>query len=320
MTPRPRTPAYIFEISLLFTILVWGVNFPIVKAALQVMHPFVFNALRFTVSLTVLGALYFRQAREASRRADMGVPMLLRILGLGILGHFLYQYFFILGIERTTSGNAALIMTSSPLWVALVALVLRVESLRLLAWIGLGFTLCGTAVIVLGGPADVDVGRVTLLGNALMVGAALSWGTYTALSRPVMQRVDPGALTLLSMAAALPFLWLIALPYWSGVAWEGITFWVWAAIFFSGGLSTGVAYVIWNFAVKHVGASHTAAYGNVIPIVALISGYLFLGEAVTLLQVTGGALMITGLVLMRRERRNARLREARALREEAQKP
>jgi drug/metabolite transporter (DMT)-like permease len=77
---------------------------------------------------------------------------------------------------------------------------------------------------------------------------------------------------------------------------------VWIAIVFSGGLSTGLAIAIWNTAVKNVGASNTAVYGNLVPFVALLGGMLFLGETVTGYQLVGGGLIIGGVVLVRRHR------------------
>lgn len=60
------------EAALLFVVLVWGINFPIVKAVLEIMHPHVLNILRFVVSTIVLAGLYvYRQRR-------VGKPVLSR--------------------------------------------------------------------------------------------------------------------------------------------------------------------------------------------------------------------------------------------------
>jgi drug/metabolite transporter (DMT)-like permease len=100
----------------------------------------------------------------------------------------------------------------------------------------------------------------------------------------------------------MPVLLAISGPYWSAVQWEQVDVWVWIAIVFSGGLSTGLAIAIWNTAVKNVGASNTAVYGNLVPFVALLGGMLFLGETVTGYQLVGGGLIIGGVVLVRRHR------------------
>ena len=77
----------------------------------------------------------------------------------------------------------------------------------------------------------------------------------------------------------------------------------WGIIVYSGGLSTGLVLALWNNAVNHVGASHTAAYGNLVPLIALSASYVLLGETVKPIQIIGGAAVIGGLLILRRIRR-----------------
>src|SRR5690606_29623894 len=86
--PRSGRP----DLALLITVLIWGLNFPIIKVALGPMPPFVVNALRFSVSAAVLGALYAVKAR--GRAGGFWEPMRAHgrtIIGLGLLGYVTYQ-------------------------------------------------------------------------------------------------------------------------------------------------------------------------------------------------------------------------------------
>lgn len=291
------------EAALLFVVVVWGVNFPIVKAVLEIMHPHVLNTLRFVVSTVVLGALY------VYRRRRVGQPILSplrnhtkQIAGLGVLGFFLYQFCFIVGLDYTTAGNAALIMASSPLWTAVTGYFFRLESLQKASWIALIFVLVGAVVIIVGGANEVHLSSRTFVGNLIMLGAALFWGAYTALSKPALSFVSPTGLTFLSLLFALPLLFGIGIPFYGETNWDEIEWIHWAAILYSGGLSTGLAIALWNNAINSVGASDTAVYGNLVPLVALASSFLLLHEAVYVAQIVGGILVIGGLLLMRRAR------------------
>jgi len=102
---------------------------------------------------------------------------------------------------------------------------------------------------------------------------------------------------------ALPILWTLGWSDLDQVNWAEVTPTVWAAIVFSGGFSTGIAYGLWNVAVQRVGPSATAIYNNLVPVVALASGVVLIGERVTLYQLLGGTLILGGLLLMRRARR-----------------
>ncbi len=291
------------EWALLFTILVWGLNFPIVKAVLQIMHPHVLNALRFVVSAVVLGASYVYHRHRLGLALWQPLrdhPM--QIAALGILGFVFYQFCFIVGLDHTTAGNAALIMASSPLWTALVGRAFRTEQLAGASWIALLIVLIGTCVVVVGGSNEVSLGSATFIGNLIMLAAAVFWGAHTAFSKPVLGYLSPTGLAFLSLLFALPFLFGIAVPFYGETDWGSVRPIHWLAILFSGGLSTGLAITLWNNAVRVVGASNTAVYGNLVPLLALAFSYVLLGEKIYAAQVVGGALVIGGLLVMRRAR------------------
>lgn len=295
-----RFAPYRHDVALLTVVLVWGINFVVLKAALAEVHPHVLNIFRFAVSIAVLGWLFARRVAY-----DMGAfvrPIRDRfytILSLGLLGYLFYQLFFILGVAHTTAGSAALIMAGAPLWTALFGHVFGFDRMLPAGWLGLLLTLAGTAVIVFGGTDEVAFGSDVFLGNALMVVAALLWGAYTAFNKPATRRADPIGLTFWGVVVAFPFLVAIGMPYAMADQGLAMTGWVWAAIIFSGGLSTGWAFAVWNTAVHKVGPSQTAVYGNLVPVVALVSGLLVLGEPIWPLQLIGGALIVGGLILTR---------------------
>lgn len=292
---------------LLFVVFVWGINFPILKAALATMHPHVLNVFRMLVSLVVLGGFHYAYQQKAG--LDFWQPLREHgkaIVALGLLGYVLYQFFFIVGIDFTTAGNAALIMSSVPLWTALLSHFLRIERVPIRVWMGLVVILAGTATIVLGGTQVISLTSDTFLGNLLMIGAACFWGAYTALSKPMMKHVSPMSLTFLGLLVVFPVLVGIAVPYWETVQWEGVNLWVWLAILFSGGLSTGIAVGMWSRAVLHLGPAYTSAFGNMVPLIALAASVIFLGEALTVGQIIGGSLVLGGLLYVR----HVRLRKA----------
>jgi drug/metabolite transporter (DMT)-like permease len=291
------------DTALLFVVLVWGVNFPVLKAALAVMHPHVINIFRFFISAAVLGGIY--AARADTWEAGFFAPLRTharQIVMLGLLGYVIYQVSFIVGVNHTTAGSAALIMAASPLWTAMISRVAGYERLGYWAWAGLVISLVGTGLVVIAG-AEAAALSGSLTGNLLMLLASVLWGAYTAFNKTVVHDVSPTGATFFGIAIALPFLVGIGVPYLDTVAWPAVDLWVWGAIIFSGGLSTGLAFAIWNTAVKNVGASNTAVYSNLVPFIALLGGALFLDEPVAWIQVVGGVLIIGGLFVMRQRRR-----------------
>lgn len=280
--------------------LLWGLNFVVVKIVLDVMHPHVMNLFRLLGAAAVLGIIYRRRIGSFKRpfwEPLRGNPTAL--IRLSLIGWVLYQAAFITGLDYTSAGNGAIIMSSAPIWTALLSLVMGTEQLSSKAWLGLVVSIAGTATVVAFGTAEIDLSSELLTGNVLVLIAAMLWGSYTALTRPVVQKYTPLSLTVIALLLCLPPLAILAIPFWSETDWERMNALYWFAVFFSGALSTGIAIVFWNNAVRNLGASHTAAFGNLVPLVALLSGFFILDDPILPAQIVGGTLIIGGLFVMR---------------------
>ena len=292
--------------ELLAVVLFWGLNFVVVKIVLVVMHPHVMNIFRLVAAAVVLTWIYWQRTRSNGQPFWGPLKVDTRaVLRLTLIGWILYQAAFITGLDYTSAGNGAIIMSSAPIWTALLSLVMGTENLSMKAWIGLLVSIIGTATVVAFGTADIDLSSDLLIGNVIILGAAILWGSYTALTRPVVQKHSPLSLTVIALLLCLIPLGILAIPFWNETNWDQINLLYWLAIFFSGALSTGVAIVFWNNAVRSLGASHTAAFGNLVPLIALVSGFMILGDPILPAQLIGGTLIIGGLVIMRwaREKR-----------------
>ncbi|MFN3597586.1 MAG: DMT family transporter [Rubricoccaceae bacterium] len=300
----PSRATTLAEAGLLVVVLVWGLNFAVIKVPLEVMHPFTVNLLRFLVSVGVLGAVHAVMARQRGERFFDDLRRApVAIIVTGVLGHVAYQLGFILGIDRTTAGMAALLLASNPLWTAAIAHLAGVERLRPAAWGGLAVSLAGVLVVILGRPSSGAAAEGAVVGAALLLGGALAWALFTVASRPILARgVSAVGLTFFGVAAAVPVLLALAAPTLGQTDWARTDALVWGALVFSGGLSTGFAYALWNIAVRQVGPSRTAAFGNLVPFVGVAAGALLLRESVPLVQLAGGALIVAGLVALRRVR------------------
>ena len=277
----------------------WGLNFAIIKLPLAVLPAHTVNGLRMIVAALVLGLVLAVQSRQRGvsfwadvRRAPLS------ILGLGLLGQVVYQVAFIVGVDRVTAGSSALVMASSPVWTVVMAHALRIDRIGRWAWLAVGVGCVGVVLIVTH-QIEGQVGG-DLVGVLALLGAAIAWGLYTVLSRPVLDRgVSPTGLATFGIWTSLPF--LLTLGVWQAPPGAlGIMNGAeWAALVYSGGLSIGISYALWNAAVGKVGPSLTAAFSNLVPVVGVVAGVVVLGERVDALQLLGGALIIGGIVLLR---------------------
>jgi drug/metabolite transporter (DMT)-like permease len=294
----------LIDLMLLAMVLIWGINFAVVKAALAEMTPLSFNSIRFLLASTLtLLLLRLIKGDVGFARGDWW-----RLLGLGLIGNTCYQLLFINGIDRTTAGNSALLLATIPIFVSLIGAAFGVERVGKLAWVGVFFSFAGIFLVIVGSGKELGLAKETIGGDILVLIGTAAWSLYTVLSKPMLSRYSALELTALAMAAGTPFIVLLSIPQllaqdWAAVSWRG-----WLGLFFSGSMAIALAYIIWNSGVSKVGGARTAAYSNLSPVIAAIFAWLTLGEAITAFMVVGAALIFLGIYLTRKSDQRQEIR------------
>jgi drug/metabolite transporter (DMT)-like permease len=296
LSTESRTSDRGTDLGLVFLTLVWGVNFAVVKGALEHIPAMAFNGLRFPLaSLTVYLILRSRGPLPIPERKDW-----LRLALLGIAGNGVYQLLFIQGLDRTTAGNTALLLATVPVWTAVLSAVLREGTLDRWVLGGIGTTLAGMVLVVTGGGARVGLGAATLTGDLLAAGAAFLWASYTVGSRGLILRYGSVPVTAWTLWSGSVVLVLLGLPELATLSWGAVPIVSgWGAVAFAGILALGLSYLLWYRGVHRLGSARTAAYSNLVPVVALLTAWALLGEVPSGLQWIGAVVIIGGIVLAR---------------------
>jgi len=292
MTTLPRA-SRATELSLVAMAVIWGVNFSVVKYGTQVMDPVAFNSLRMLLGCVVLLAVAYARPGRRPDRADK-----LRLLGLGVLGHCVYQLLFVQGIALTRAGTASLVVASSPAVVAMVARVFGHERLPMQTLAGIAVSIAGV-VLVVGGSLTSD-GTSHLMGDLLVLAAVVVWAFYTTGLVPLTHRVQPAQLAAWTLVGGVPPLLVIAAPALLATEWTAVTPLTWGAVAYSGLLAMVIAYLVWYRGVREIGPTRTAMFANLQPIVAVLVAWGALGEVPTAFQGAGAGAVIGGLYLARR--------------------
>lgn len=292
--------------------LIWGTNYAIVKAALAEMNPQAFNALRLLGGSVMMLAMMslVRQTRLSAARPDgdrgmssvFHTPAVMRrqdwigILALGIIGHCVYQYLFIGGLARTSVANSSLLLAMTPVLIAIAGALSGRERIRAVHWAGTLLSLIGIYIIVGHG---ARLGGASFRGDLMMSGAVACWAAYTIGARPLMKRHSPLAVTGLSMAVGTALYLPIAAPSLARVSWSAVSAHTWVALVYSAVFSLCVAYTIWYAAVREIGSARTSVYSNLVPIVAMLTAVVWLGEPLSASKIVGAAAVLLGVALTR---------------------
>lgn len=290
---------------MLALVTVWGFNFALVKATFEELPPLVFNGLRFAIA-SVLLLLAMRRI-EPNRIQDWSKTMSepargrvewWKLLVLGLIGNSAYQLFFILGLARTTAGNSSIILATTPIFIALLGVTLGIERPTTRTWGGIVLAFAGILLLV-GGKGEISLGSRTIAGDILIILCTICWSVYTVFSRPLLKELSPLRLTAVTMGLGTPALILAGVPQMIRLEWTEVSWQSWAALVFSASLAVALGYVIWYTSVQIVGNTRTAVYSNLIPVVALISAWLLLGETISAIQGIGAAVALAGVSLAR---------------------
>lgn len=277
-------------LGLALMVAIWAVNFSVVKVALAEIPPLAFNALRFPLACIAM-YLVLRQAGPIPlpRGGDAW-----RLLVLGVLGNFVYQLFFITGLEHAHAGIASLLLSGTPVMTAILSAAVGHERVGLRAWAAVVATFGGMALVVLGG-RGVAAGGAPMWANLLMLCASASWAIYTVGSRSLIERYGSFAFTAWTLWWGTAGLVLTGLPQLSKLDFARVSWGTWAGVVYSGMLSIGLAYSLWYYGVRHLGNTRTAVFNNLVPVVALAVAWAWLGEVPTALQLAGAAVIIAGV-------------------------
>ncbi len=305
--PHVSQRRWVADLCLLATALIWGVNILVFKYSIGILEPVVFNASRLVFSTIALALCVWLESRWSRRpvlpRSTPDQPInWIRVAWFSVLTGLCYMVLFLTGIMRTTAGNTALLLASTPMWTAVLSYFGLHERLPRITWLGLGLTMLGTILVTMAG-GQISMGMEYYLGNLLILGAGLSWASATVISHSILRTMSPLQLTFIASLVTTPLHVAWVLPqlhrHWSTIGDP----WMLTAIVFSGAFSTGLAYAFWNTGVKILGGSHAAIYQNVVTLVAVTGGWLVLAEQPLAGQIIGGITIIIGVLVMRRGRR-----------------
>ncbi|WP_102504770.1 EamA family transporter [Salinivibrio kushneri] len=268
----------------LLVVLIWGVNFSVIKVGLETLPPILFSGLRFFI--VALPAVFFIPRPKVK---------LWQLFAVGLsLGVIKFSLLFIAMQDDASAGIASLLLQSQVIFtIALSALLLK-EHITLPQRIGLAVAFVGFGLFFV-----TSTGSATLTGVAMIVAAGFFW----AIANMVMKQM-PGVnlMHFMVWVSLIPPLPLFALSYWFEshqplALLQATPLSGWISIAYVGYLSTLVAFAIWGWLLNQHTSASVTPFALLIPIVGMAAASIGLGESLSLIEWIGAALIVTGLSL-----------------------
>lgn len=276
-----------------FLVVLWASAFPAIKVGLEGYGPAHLTLLRHVVaSLAFVPFLLAFRRRLWPDRRDLPA-----FLGLGVVGMSVYHLALNFGEVHVSAGATSLIIATAPALTALVAWALTGDRLPVLGWVGSAVSFAGVALIVLG---DGAVGRIHPAAGLVLV-SALATALFAVLQRPMLTRYRPLEVTaFVTWGGTLPLLAFAPGVATAVLAAPAPSTW---AVVHLGVVPSAIAYTLFAIALSRAPAPIVTSFLYLVPVVALLLSWWWLGEVPSSLTVVGGAVAVVGLVLVQRSKR-----------------
>ncbi len=284
--------------KLFLTAVFWGGTFIAGRILAQEVEPYSGSFLRFLVASVCMFPLV--QHFEGRLQSLQKKQFLLVFLS-GMTGVFLYNVFFLTGLQTVQAGRASVIVASNPVLISLfAALLFRGERMTLLKAVGVVLSVTGAIyVITRGSPSTLLQGAIGR-GELLIFGCVAGWVSYSLIGKVVMRDVQPvSAVTyacLIGSAALLPPALIEGMAGNLG----GYSLAAWLSIVYLGFFGTCLGFIWYYEGIREIGPSKSGVFINFVPISAVIMSFFLLGEPVDLSLLAGGVLVLSGIYLTNR--------------------
>jgi len=271
--------------------LVWGSTYLAVAFVVDTMPPLIASGLRFVLAGLLIGGLVwgFRGRRALFPRGRA----ILTAGGIGIIMIGIGNAALALAVRYVDSGLAALIIAITPVWIALLRLTVG-QRPAVMTWLGIAIGLVGVVALI--GPSDRAVGSVLWAG--VLIAGSVAWAFASFLTTRVEMPPDAfaGAAWEMLIGGGASLLMGVAVGEQVGDLWSADSR-SWIAF---GYLSVVAAleFAVYVWLLTNAPISLVATYAYVNPVVAVTLGVLFNGERVTVGLLTGGVIVLLGVVLV----------------------
>ncbi|MBL0387622.1 DMT family transporter [Tumebacillus sp. ITR2] len=283
---------WLIYILLVCSTVFWGGNFNAGKLAVDHLPPFTAAALRFGLASIVMLLILF--AKEKINKEALKQNFWSFVL-LGLIGVFGFNVLFFVGLKYTSAVNGSLIMATNPLITVLFAIFILKDKFTVQRAIGFLLSLIGVVAVICKGSLDTLTSLNFSGGDLIILGGNICWALYGVLGRKIVKNSTPLLTTTITMVIGAVVMIPFALAETQKMPLLDQPGSLWGAILFMALLGSVLAYLWWNQGIAKIGAGNTSIFFNLVPVFTMLITVVT-GSTVTVAQIVGGLLVISGVV------------------------
>ncbi len=284
--------------ALLFAVLFWGGSFAGMRIALKVLDPYSVMWIRMVVALIMILPFAGKIIPDNYIKGDwkLLIPMVLFQPCL----YFLMESNALL---YTTSTQAGVISASVPVLVALGAWIYLSEPINRVTIFGLLLSIAGVISLTVTQDSE-SMAQNPILGNMLETLAMVFAAANMVIIKKLSTRYNPWSLTAMQILGGTLFF----LPGLFKIINMDSSVWTRSLILnliYLGAFVSFGAFGLYNWGMSRISAAKASSYINLIPVTAILTGWIILGETLNLLQSVSTAIVIAGVLITQRSHRNS---------------
>ncbi|ADH99444.1 DMT family transporter [Salisediminibacterium selenitireducens] len=270
----------------------WGLNVVAVKYLVEHFSPVMMQGMRIGAAGLVLITILFLM-HDISK---VTVKQWYYVTAAALFGQVLHHALVARGLQLTTASNASLILGLIPITTAILSTLILKDALSRLQYGGVLIALSGVSLVVFEGSLlrGIQIAEGDLLIFAGMLVQAVSFIIIRKATLELNPKQMTGMMLLIGAAVLSIYGWLTeprVIPEFPQASMA------WGVFFASAVFATGLGHLMYNIAIRNIGAAQSAVFNNLVPLFALIGATLFLNESVTLRHGVGFLLIVTGVLL-----------------------
>ncbi|MBZ5702090.1 MAG: DMT family transporter [Acidobacteriia bacterium] len=312
-SPAKSAPGRAFIVfSVALIVAIWAVNFIAAKIGLRHLSPLTMGSFRVVFAGLAMLPTYlfclrlpaFAEA-AAARRRRFSLRDYATFAYLGFFGVVVNQICFTAGLHYTSVTHASVIVGMGPIYILVLAVLLRLERWTWRKAGGMAIALAG--VTLMAGKSGISTHSPTLHGDFITLCGSVGFSIYAVLGKRVAGRYDALTMTAYNHFAGALFVLPLALfearrlgfaPDSSrgpAAAWRAIPWQTWAATAYMAVFGSVIAYLFYYWLLRFMPASQVSAFTYLLPVSATILGILWLGEQATRGEFLGAAVVLLGV-------------------------
>lgn len=278
------------SLFLLIPVIFWGLSYIAIKIVLDELHPVEMISLRFLLaSPTLLSVLLIKKIKI------FPIKNMFELL-IGAFLIFIHFWVMAVGMIETTASNTAWILTTAPIFIAILGWFVLKEKFSL--WQSIGLLIAAIGVIVLTANGSLEnLKWINSRGDFIVLGSCVTWALYTIWIRKIHRMAHPLLMTFWMTTFAgiifVPYTFLTSdMSRFISLQLDTVI-----SIIFLGVFCLAIAFWLWSEGLAKQNASEVGIYLYIEPLITMLGAWIILSERITIWLVLGAVLITIGVLI-----------------------